>query len=60
MNKGLFKWLAMPFKLTDALDTFMYDITQVPKHFLDKYVVVYFNDILIFSNYLHDHLAYIK
>jgi hypothetical protein len=50
----------MPFKLTDALDTFMYDITQVPKHFLNKYVVVYFNDILIFCNYLHDHLAYIK
>jgi len=60
MNKGLFEWLVMPFKLTNTLDTFMYDITQVPKPLLDKCVIVYFNDIFIFNNCLQDHLVYIK
>jgi hypothetical protein len=52
---GLFEYLIMPFGLTNAPASFQTMIDHVLQEYLDLFVVVYLDDILIFSRTLEEH-----
>jgi len=57
---GAFKWLVMPFGLTNALAAFQRFMNDVFSDLLDVCVVVYLDDILIYSNDIMQHWSHVK
>ena len=56
---GFFEWLVMPFRLTNAPTAFQHFMNNIFSDLLDVSVIIYLDDILIYSNNLSGHKKHV-
>lgn len=57
---GLFEWVVLPFGLKNAPSVFQRLMNNVLAEFIDKFVIVYLDDILIFSDSEDEHAEHVE
>ncbi|GBG65052.1 hypothetical protein CBR_g49122 [Chara braunii] len=57
---GLYEFVVMPFGLCNAPGTFHHAMDRIFHDYLDKFIVVYLDDILIFSRTVEEYAEHLK
>ena len=57
---GLYEFLVMPFGVTNALAQFMNMMNALLGEYLDKFVLVFLDDVLIYSANPRDHAEHLQ
>jgi hypothetical protein len=56
---GLFEYTVMPFGLCNAPGTFQHYMNDTFCEFLDKFLIIYLDDLLIYSDNLSEHKKHV-
>ncbi|GBG69712.1 hypothetical protein CBR_g4543 [Chara braunii] len=57
---GHFEWVVMPFGLMNAPATFQAAMTTEFRDMLDRFVLIYLDDILVYSRTLDEHIMHLR
>ncbi len=59
-TSGHYKYLVMPFRLSNSFSVFQAFINDVFRDMLNRWVIVYIDDILIYSDSYKDHIKHVR
>lgn len=57
---GSYEWLVLPMGLTNAPATFMHLMNQIFREHLDRFVIVFLDDVLVYSRTLAEHRRHVR
>ena len=57
---GRFEYMVMSFGLTSAPTVFQHMMNDIFREYLDHFVVIYLDDILVFSSNIKEHTQHVR
>ena len=57
---GLYEYLVVPFGITNALTQFMGMMNDLFGEYLERFVLIFLDDILVYSQNIKEHIKYLR